>query len=99
MVFSNIKHITRCIRFTFSSDRGGIVNKRKLAYYSLIGTVLGGVAGLVPIIACLNFFPLVDGLTYGFVTLLPCLSVFVLHILSYLNQQKVWIGSKRNIGY
>jgi len=66
-VFSSIKYITRYIRFTFSSDRGGIVDKRKLAYYSLIGTVLGGVTGLVPIIACLNFFSLVDGLTYSFV--------------------------------
>jgi len=43
------------------------VNKRKLAYYSLIGTVLGGITGLVPIVACLNFFSLVDDLTCSFV--------------------------------
>ena len=43
------------------------MDKRKLTYYSLIGTVLGGVTGLIPIIACLNFFSLVDGVTYSFV--------------------------------
>jgi len=43
------------------------VKKRKFAYYSLIGTVIGGVTGLVPIIACLSFFSLVEGFKYGFV--------------------------------
>jgi len=66
-VFSNVKYITRCIRFTFLSYRGGIVDKRKLAHHSLIGAVLGGVTGLVSIVACLNFFPLVDEFTYSFV--------------------------------
>jgi len=43
------------------------MNKRKMAYYSLIGTVIGGVTGLVPIVVCLNFFPLVDEITCNFV--------------------------------
>jgi len=67
MVFSNMKYITRCVRFTVSSHRGGIVNKRKISYYSLIGTVLGGVTGLVTIIACLTFFSLIDEISYRFV--------------------------------
>jgi len=38
-----------------------------MSYYSLIGTVLGGVTGLITIIACLTFFSLTDEISYGFV--------------------------------
>jgi len=84
------------------------MDKGKLTYYSLIGTVLGGVAGLVLIVACLSFFPLVDGLTNSFVILNIvalsigfCASYIIIHkSLKNLNWFKArhWILINSSIG-
>ena len=59
------------------------MNKRKLKYYSLIGAVFGGVTGLVLIISCLIFFPLLDGITYGFV-IINFVTLFVGFCAAYI---------------